>query len=75
MAWFAYFQHADPNLDGLLSMAVPVLTIRAANKEVKPVLDLSSSAKGKNPTLTSKQRRTTSVEMVTSNYALHKVAQ
>jgi len=27
------------NSDGPLSMAVPVSTIRAANREVKPVLD------------------------------------
>ena len=54
---FAYFQHVDsvlPNPDGPLSMAVPVLTIRAANREVILVLNLSSMAE-KNPTLTSKQ--------------------
>ena len=34
--------------------AVSVSTITAANKEAKQVLDLSSTAGGKNPTLTSK---------------------
>ena len=58
MALVAYFQCADlvlPNPDGPLLAALPVLTISAANKEVKAELDLSSMAEGKNPTLTSKQ--------------------
>ena len=39
---FAYFKRADsilPKLEGPLSLAVPVSTITAANKEVKQVLD------------------------------------
>ena len=39
---FAYFRRTDsilPNSDGPLSTAVPVSTIRAANREVKLVLD------------------------------------
>ena len=44
MALFAYFQGTNSKLDGPLSTAVPVPTIRAANKEVKLVLDLSSMA-------------------------------
>ena len=42
LTMFAYFQHADfvlPNLDGPLLTAAPVSTIRAANREVKLVLD------------------------------------
>ena len=61
MALFAYFQRADPNLDGLLSTTVPVSTIRATNKVVEPVLDLFSMPEGKNPSLTSKWGHTTSL--------------
>ena len=46
----AYFQLADsvlPNSDGPLSTVVPVLTIRAANREVKPVLDHPARQRGK----------------------------
>jgi len=42
LTMFAYFLRTDstlPNSDGPLSTAVPVSTIRAANREVKPVLD------------------------------------
>lgn len=51
MALFAYSSTLIPNLDGPLLMAVTVSTIRAANKKVEPVLDLSRMAEGKNPTL------------------------
>lgn len=50
MALLAYFQQDDsilPNPDSPLSTAVSVSAIRVANKEVKPVLDLSSMAEGK----------------------------
>ena len=44
---FDYFQPADsilPNSDGPLSTAVPVSTIGAANREVKPVCWPSDAA-------------------------------
>ena len=53
MAWFAYFQCAYsivPNPDGPLLMAVPVSKIRAANREVKPVLGYPAQQRGRNPT-------------------------
>jgi len=37
MAFFAHFQHADSKLVGPLSTAAPVLTVTAANKEMKQV--------------------------------------
>jgi len=46
----AYFQSADsvlPNSDGPLSMAVPVSIIRAANREVRPVLDYPARQRGR----------------------------
>ena len=46
MALFAYSQRADsvlPNPDGTLSTAVHVVTVRAANKEAKPVLQWNPS--------------------------------
>ena len=50
LTMFAYFQRADsvlPNSDGTLSMAVPVSTIRVANREVKPVLDYPARKRGR----------------------------
>ena len=50
LTMLAYFQHADsvlPNSDRPLSMAVPVSTIRAANREVKPVLDYPARKGGR----------------------------
>jgi len=47
---FAYFQRTDfvlTNLDGPLSTAVPVSAIRAANREVKPVLDYPAQQRGR----------------------------
>ena len=47
---FAYFQRADyilTNLDGPLSTAVPVSTIRAATREVKAVLDYPARQRGR----------------------------
>jgi len=49
-ALFAYFQCTDsvlPNSDGPLSTAVPVSTIRAANREVKPVLHYPARQRGR----------------------------
>jgi len=39
MALFAYFQHADSILPKPVSMTIPVLTITAANKVMKQVVD------------------------------------
>jgi len=47
---FAYFQCTDsvlPNSDGSLLTAVPVLTIRVANREVKLVLDYPARQRGR----------------------------
>jgi len=49
-ALFAYFQRADsvlPNSDGPLSTAVPVSTIMAANRDVKPVLHYPARQRGR----------------------------
>ena len=50
LTMFAYFQRADyvlTNLDGPLSTAVPVSTIRAATREVKAVLDYPARQRGR----------------------------